>query len=101
MEEWGIIITTITTILPFPTNQRQVQVRSAESPWILLSILADQRSGESRCCCAAEGDPKGRRKGFGLMGFGSKLRAPDPLKLLLISRLISMEPEKDVCAARA
>ena len=24
MEEWGTIITTITTILPFPTNQRQV-----------------------------------------------------------------------------
>ena len=23
MEEWGTIITTITTILPFPTNQRQ------------------------------------------------------------------------------
>ena len=22
MEEWGTIITTITTILPFPTNQR-------------------------------------------------------------------------------
>ena len=44
MEEWGTITTTITTILPFPTNQRQVSLTL--TPEQLTTLTESQRKRE-------------------------------------------------------